>query len=309
MMKTQKNVLLTGASGYLGQYLSEELIKNNNTVAALTHKTPLRDELTGIKQLNGDLRTFDWGSLEANMPDMIFHAARMAGKNRKERKKAALQNRKANERLLQWLESLQHPPLLVFVSGTLVYGSHGESVVDEAANPEPISFQREYFEAEKPILEKMHQGKLPIAIVRPPWIYGPGSWLKAFYLNPAAKTGNVPVYGKGDNLMNFVHVRDVAAMIIHLAEKHPENGVYNIISDAVFTQKEFSSKIAELTNLEVRHKPLWWMRLRFDKAVEEAFAFSLNVTTSHNTLFTDYNYYYPDFSTGLKEILIHEKLL
>jgi len=308
MMNKLKNVFLTGASGYLGQYLTDELIKNDKTVIALTHKNPLREEFSEVRQLKDSLSNFDWSKLEANLPDVIFHSARMAGKNRQQRKKAALQNRKANERLLQWLETLPRPPLLVFVSGTLVYGSHGESVVDESLKPNPISFQREYFEAEKPILEKMHQGKLPIAVVRPPWIYGPGSWLKAYYLNPAAKTGNVPIYGKGDNLMNFVHVRDVAAMTIHLAEKYPENGVYNITSDDVFTQKEFSGKVAELTNLGLRHKPLWWMRLSFDKAVAEAFAFSLNVTTKHKAIFSDYRFYYPDFEEGMKEILTSEKL-
>lgn len=308
MMKKLRNVFLTGASGYLGQYLADELVKSQKTVIALTHKNPLREELAGLKQLKGSLSHFDWSNLEANLPEVIFHTARMAGKNRQQRKIAALQNCKANEKLLQWLGSLPRPPLLVFVSGTLVYGSHGESLVDESVHPNPISFQREYFEAEKPILEKMYSGKLPIVIVRPPWIYGPGSWLKAFYLNPSQKAGYVPVYGKGGNLMNFVHVRDVAGMIIHVAEKYPENGIYNITSDATLTQKEFGLKLAELTALKIRHKPLWWMRLRFDKAVAEAFSFSLNVTTEHKGLFADYRFYYPDFDEGLKEVLICERV-
>ena len=308
MMKRQRNVFITGASGYLGQYLADELVKSQKTVIALTHKSPLPDELSEVKQVKGSLSNFDWSKLESDLPDVIFHTARMAGKNRQQRKIAALQNRKANESLLQWLGSLPRPPLLVFVSGTLVYGSHGESVVDESVQPDLISFQREYFEAEKPILEKMNSGKLPIVIVRPPWIYGPGSWLKAFYLNPAKKSGYVPVYGKGDNLMNFVHVRDVAGMTMHVAEKNPKNGIYNITSDATLTQKEFGLKLAELSNLNIRHKPLWWMRLRFDKAVAEAFGFSLNVTTEHKSLFADYRFYYPDFDEGLKEVLTCEKL-
>ncbi|MCF8232705.1 MAG: NAD-dependent epimerase/dehydratase family protein, partial [Bacteroidales bacterium] len=159
--------------------------------------------------------------------------------------------------------------------------------------PSPISFQRDYFEAEKPILKSLHSGKIPVRIVRPSWIYGHGSWFQAFYLNYMKKKHKVPVYGKGDNLMAFVHASDCAAMMVHVARHGTKNEVFNLFTEPAMTQRAFSNLLAENTNLPLRHVPLWWLNLRFDLAVSEAFRFSLNLHTQHHSIWKQFSPYHP----------------
>ncbi len=303
-MKKINKAFVLGASGYVGQYLCAQLLEKGIETAALVNNTPLRDGR--IKQFSGGLQDFAWAQLESDLPDVIFHTARFSGSNRKSRQAAAAENRKANERLLSWLLSLSSPPLLVFVSGTLVYGSHGTQAVDETYPPNPISFQREYFEAEKPILQAIEENNLPVMITRPSWIYGPGSWLRAFYLHPARAKGRVPLYGKGNNLMTFIHVKDVAGLMPHLATNGSPGNVYNLGFQPALAQEDFVRMLAKLSDKKIKRKPLWWMKLRHDKAIAEAFSFSLDVRTKHPEVIESYQPYYTDFESGIREVLREE---
>ncbi len=297
-----KKALVLGGSGFIGKHLIGELVKNQIEVTALVHKNPLSFTGQGIKITQGSLEDFNWQTLEGSLPDVIFHTARMGGKDKKSRAAAAQRNKAGNERLLSWLKTLQAPPLLVFVSGTLVYGSNGRDKTDENAPPAPISFQKEYFEAEKPILQALKDSSLPITIVRPSWVYGLESWFQAFYLNYMKKKQKVPVYGRGNNLMAFIHVRDAAAMMIYAAKYSEKNTVYNLFTTPAISQKKFTQILAKHSGLPVKKIPNWWIKLRFDKAVSEAFSFSLNLRTKHMSLWEGYNPYYADIEVWFREI-------
>ena len=291
-----------GGSGFLGNYLIEEVINAGSKISALVHNSSLSHLKEHVSIHRGSLTDFDWKNLEGDLPDVIYHSARMSGTDRKSRLKAAHRNKKANERLLEWLHSLDKPPLLVYVSGTLVYGSHAEKQIDESCQPQPISFQKQYFEAEKPILKAMHPQKIPLIIVRPSWIYGIGSWFQAFYLNYMQKKQKVPLYGHGDNLMAFIHVRDAAAMMIYAANNYHSNAIYNLFTCHAIPQREFSEELAYHSELQLTNVPAWWLRIRFDKAVSEAFRFSLNLTTKHYGLWENYHPYYPRVKDWIADI-------
>lgn len=277
----KKKALVLGGSGYLGRALLQDLMNKDYDLSALIHHTPLPQSLEEVKVFRSSLSGFDWQQLESDLPDVIFHSARLSGHTRRTRLAAARVNARANDTLIRWMQSLQNPPLLIFVSGTLVYGSHGTAAVDENARLSPISFQREYHHAEIPIINALEEGKLPIIIVRPSWIYGEGSWFDAFYLNVIRQKSHVPVYGKGDNLMSFIHVEDAAAMTTSLAEKGEAGEIYNLFSGPAISQKGFAGVMSDIVKMPVKHVPYWWLRLRHGKAIAEAFTFSLDVRTKH----------------------------
>ena len=301
-MKTIKNAFVLGGSGYIGQYLVNNLLRNRIAVTTLVHRTPPAAASPLLTSVPCSLTDYDWSTLPA-ATDVIFHAARFAGKDRKSRLRAAQKNRHANQQLVAYLKTLDAPPLLVFVSGTLVYGSHGTTLVDEHTAPNPISFQREYFIAEKPILQALESKEIPVIIARPSWVYGPGSWLKAFFLQPAKSKNHVPQYGKGTNLMAFIHVQDVDGMLLHLSQEGKPGNIYNLSTQPAIAQKEFSELLSRITDAPVRKKPVWWLHLRYEKALVEAFTFSLNLTTKYPAAFQSYTPRYPDLKEGLKEVV------
>lgn len=292
-----------GGSGYVGQYLLKELTADEVQLKCLINKSPLAIKANNIETIRYSLFDFDWKQLEKDLPDVIFHTARMPGRSKKSRLEAALKNAVANQKLINWLKTLDNPPLLVFVSGTLVYGSHGNKKTDETFPLNPTSFQKEYFLAEEPVLKVLNEKQIPVIIVRPCWIYGPGSWLKAFYLNPIWQKNVVPVYGKGDNLMSFIHVKDCAGQIKYFAKNGKSGHVYNVFTHPAITQKKFVEILSVHFKVPIKQKPLWWLQFRFEKAVREAFAFSLDVNTIHQDIFRNYKPYYRDFEEGLKNVL------
>lgn len=297
----KKKALVLGGSGFLGRFLIDELFTKDYEITALAHSKAIEESDKNINVFRASLEDFNWNALKKNLPDVIFHAARMSGKNKRARLKAARKNAEANERLLNWLKSLKNPPLLVYVSGTLVYGSHGRKPVDENTSPAPISFQREYFVAEKPILRTMLKNELPIMIMRPAWILGPGSWFRAFYLNYMREKNRVPVYGNGKNLMSFIHAADVAGKMIHASEKGQAGTIYNLFNGAAISQQKFAEMLSDYSGMEIKKVPEWWLKLRYDKALAEAFTFSLNVGTIHQTLWNDYQPHHPDMGKWLQE--------
>ncbi|MEX0721460.1 MAG: NAD(P)-dependent oxidoreductase [Balneolaceae bacterium] len=300
--RTIERVFVTGASGFIGSALVDLLSRQELDIRCLVNKSPLTTNSTGVGTVQGNLINFEWRFLEGYKPDIIYHFARIPGRTKKERQHSAIQNAKANERLINWLQNQQNPPLLVFGSGTLVYGNHGSDWVNESAEVHPVSFQREYFEAERPVLQALKQKGLPINIVRPPWIYGTGSWFEWFFWKHMQEKKAVPLYSDGQNYMSLIHIDDCAGLIHHIGKYGEAGEIYNITSHAPIRQRKFTEQLQTISELPIKKYSgtrLWW---QFSREAREALTFSLKSTTKHNSLFEQYQYKYPDLEAGLQSI-------
>lgn len=301
--KNIERVFVIGATGFIGSALVHHLLQQNLHILCLVHNTPLSIHSPNVETAQGNMTNFDWEQLEDFKPDVIFHLGRMTGKTKMERREVAGKNALANEHLIKWLQKQENPPLLVFGSGTLVYGHHRDEWVDESVKMNPISFQREYHEAEQPILQAMVQSAVPVIVVRPPWVYGKGSWFEWFFWKKMTENQFIPQYGNGKNFMSLIHIDDCAGLIYHIGKYgHPGNE-YNIISHPPIRQRQFVKQLQKLTGLPVQKYPslyLWW---KFDRAAREALTFSLKSATQHKDLLTQFPFKYPELQTGLRSIL------
>lgn len=301
--KSIERVFITGATGFIGSALLNHLIEQKLQIKCLVHRSSLNIKSQGIETIQHDLTDFEWKHLDDNRPDVIYHFARIPGKGKKGRLQAAARNAHANNQLVQWLQNLDLPPLLVFGSGTLVYGDQKDKWVNETANTNPISFQREYFEAEKPILQALEKSGLPIMIVRPPWIYGAGSWFEWFFWKHMQEKKSVPQYGNGKNLMSLIHINDCAGLIHHISKYGEHRQIYNIKGHAPILQQQFSEQLHQLSGLPVKKYSSPRMWLQFDRASRKALTFSLKSATLHQSLVNNYQYKFPKLETGLRSIL------
>jgi nucleoside-diphosphate-sugar epimerase len=102
--------------------------------------------------------------------------------------------------------------------------------------------------------------------------------------------------------MSFIHVEDCARKICHLAEIGVAGNIFNLYTQTT-TQKEFVKILSELLNIQIRSIPLWWLQFRFEKAVREAFSFSLNMHTMHQKEFQNFRNKYPDLKVGLSSVI------
>jgi nucleoside-diphosphate-sugar epimerase len=285
-----KRVLLLGGTGFIGSYVLNRLrARGDVRTLVLAHRNVDYRSLEDVDLVVDSLTRWDLSWIEIFQPDTIIHVARLGGAGRLGRAWASRRGWRANQRLVDWLVSHAPDTRVVYVSGTLVYGDRGDADVDEASALDPIAFAREYIRAERPWMDAQQSGTLPVTIVRPPWVVGPGSWLEAHYVRPARENGGVPLYGGGDNWMTLLDVEDCAGAIVHLAEQDQLPETVNLLAPDQWTrQRDFAQALARLLGSSVRPVSVPGRRLLRDRAIGEALTFSLRATTRHPSVLDGY---------------------
>lgn len=296
-----RHALVLGGSGFLGAPLVRRLCATGVRTTCLLHRTPLPTDVAGARR--GSLDHFQWRTLEQDPPDVVFHLARIAGRGGVRGMVTRVRNRMANERLLLALAGWLRPPLVVFVGGTLVYGSRGDEPVTEETPLAPTSFSRDYHHAELPWLRALRHNDVPVIVTRPAWVLGAGSWFETFYRRFLQVERAIPLYGSGENWMSLVHVEDCAGLLDHAARHALPQSIVNVFTAAPLRQVELAERLARLTALPIRRVPTEDLERRYGRAVREAFTFSARVGTVHQALRAGYTVQHQDLDDDLAALL------
>ncbi|MFW9778074.1 MAG: NAD-dependent epimerase/dehydratase family protein [Candidatus Heimdallarchaeota archaeon] len=302
----ENECLLLGGSGFLGLHLLRVLIDHNAQITCMIHKRPLEKgkihSKKKIRLVEGSITNYPWQSFQENPPTIIFHLARISGRRSLGRMIAANRSYHANKGLTDWILKSEHDIKLVYLSGSLSYGSRDERVT-ESTRLVPESYSKQYLRGEFPIYRALNLNEeFPLIICKPGWIYGSGSWFERFYLKPMKSSGFVPLYGEGNNWMSLIHVADCAEMVYWIASQK-KRGIYNLFIGKPIRQKDFSSMISELSGLPIKRFSNLYVRWRYGGAVKEAFNFSLKIDTNHSEFYRKYQPIYPSLRQGISQVL------
>ena len=253
--------LVTGASGFIGSTLIEELGTLGFDVFALMRRTSSSANLEGLRmtRLEGDLS--DEQSLRAafrKVPDLdyVFHlAGATAGPNREYYFE---HNGKGTGRLAQVVAE-ERPGLqrFVYVSSLAAAGPAKDMTPRTEAEPEsPVSaYGESKFAGEKELLR--YRSVYPITVIRPPMVYGPKE--KDLYV--VMKTisrhlmpvipGSAP---GGHKYYSAIHSRDLCRGIVQAAvakkETVPSGEIFYLTGDGIFSYQELLNTIAEQLGVE-----------------------------------------------------------
>ena len=305
-MKDRKKIFLLGGTGFIGTALTRQLHANRqvNDLMMLIHRRAQFRELEQINTNTGSLGSFDLSLMDEFAPDTIIHLARMSGQGTLGRYLAAWQGARANHRIISHLKQKPSKPHTIYVSGTLVYGDCGDSPVDEETPLQPTAFAREYLRAEKPWMDALQKGEVPVTIVRPPWIIGRDSWFASFYLKSIKYHGKVPLFGDGKNLMSLLDVDDCAGLIAHAAKNSVPGRYYNLFAPgAHLTQLEFAERLAKFTRSDIQKFSMEEADRKYGRAVREAFTFSNLTSTKHPDFLAGYRFKYPSVDEMIRNNL------
>jgi nucleoside-diphosphate-sugar epimerase len=243
--------LVTGASGFLGSHLAEALVTGGRRVRALVRSQSPRSHLdeAGIECAEGALE--DVGSLRGALSgvERVFHCAALAADwGPREAFRAA--NVRGLENILE--VALQSGvERFVHVSTTDVYG-YPNRPVDET-----FPFRRRGFpygdtkiEAEERLWEFAARTGLPVSVVRPANIYGPGS--ESFVLEPLRllRAGQLALVGPPDQPAGLGYVTNVADALL-LAGSSPAalGEAFNVHDGTGLTWRAYLGVLAELAGL------------------------------------------------------------
>lgn len=251
-------ILVTGASGFVGQHLCNRLIEQGETVRALYFRTPpppsLRN-IPGLEWVSGDL--LDVLALEEILEDVhqVYHLAGIVSFHPQDRKKLWEGNLVATQNLInECLE--QRVEKLVFLSSVSALGRKDpqEEYVDESVNWEEAGHYSYYGKckhlAELEVWRGIAEG-LPAVILNPATILGEGDWSRGSCRLVRLVYEQFPFYTEG--VTGWVDVQDVVEAAI-LAMTHPVHSQRFILSQGNYSFRDIFTRLARQMG---RRPPRW----------------------------------------------------
>ena len=267
-------VFLTGATGYIGSVVAEQLQQAGHTVTGLARSeaaaAKLRDRQ--IEPLLGDLKDIDQLAQAARQTDGVIHTAFMHDWG--DFNSAVEVECRAVSAMVGALEESGKP--FVATSGTGVLGDTGDRLVDEET-PIDWSIVPALRAKVEQIVIGAAQRNVQGSILRLPFfVYGRGgSVFLPMLFEDARQAGVVRYIGSGENKMSAVHVDDVGQLFVLALEKAPAGSIFHAGVESGITMKEIAEAISHNLNCQTTS-------ISFDQA-SEAWGIAAAVLLSMNS--------------------------
>lgn len=251
MPKLKGKVLITGASGFIGGRLRDELLASGSDVVAI--RRPGSPRSKAGRSVEADYaRTADLERVMADeKPDYVLHVAGVTKGSSYE--DFRLGNVMPTRNLLAAIRSANpDSKRFVLVSSLASYGPSASSAPHREENPpRPIEhYGRSKREAEQVVEEE--SGGVPWTIVRPSGVYGPGD-VDYFNLFQSAMLGWNLYFGNRQRLMSVIYVDDCVRGILEAARhQNSANRGYFLTSEDQVTWEQFQSEVVRVVGRRTR---------------------------------------------------------
>ncbi|HEX6104652.1 MAG TPA: NAD-dependent epimerase/dehydratase family protein [Gemmatimonadales bacterium] len=251
-----ERVLITGAAGYTGLALALHLLAGGTTVRALVRR-PLQDGQlagAGAEILTGDIRDPSVARSAVEGVDTVYHLAavfRRAGVPDSEYRGVHVH---ATSRLVE-CSAAAGVRRFVHCSTVGVHGDVGQAPVNEDGPLRPADiYQRTKLEGEQAAVRAAERVGLPLTVVRPGPIYGPGDRRLLKIIGGVARR-RFWVLGNGMPRLQMVYIDDLLEGI-RLAGESPKapGRIYILAGEEAPTLNELVGEIAVVAGVE---PPRW----------------------------------------------------
>lgn len=259
-----KNIIVTGAAGFIGSHVCDHLIKANYNVIAL-------DDLSGgfkdnvnpkAKFVEGSINDIDLVNelFDKYRFDYVYHLAAYAAEGLSHfiRRFNYTNNLLGSINLINAAVNAGSVRCFVFTSSIAVYGANQlpmkEEMIPQPEDPYGIA----KLAVEQDLKSALDMFGLNHIIFRPHNVYGerqnigdPYRNVVGIFMNQILQDKKLTLFGDGMQTRAFSHIDDVAPIIAKSIERSEAyNQVFNIGADQAYTVKKLASIICEAFEVE-----------------------------------------------------------
>lgn len=241
------HILVTGGTGFTGGHLCRRLANDGHQVRALVRDPVKAQDLLehGVEIAEGDLRDRQAVDRAARGVDLVYHIGALFRSENVSNQDMWDTNVLGTKNLL---EAALKARVSRFVHCSTV-GVHGDVKMPPATEEAPFSpgdrYQASKLEAEVVVSDYMADGKLPIVVMRPAGIYGPGDvrFLKLFR---AVRNRTFVMLGSGLVYYQMIYIDDLVEGILLCGTKPQAVGnAYILAGDEIVTLSQLVELVAE----------------------------------------------------------------
>jgi dihydroflavonol-4-reductase len=250
---TLAKAFVTGATGFIGSHLVDELLKKNYEIKCLVRKSSSTKWLDGkpVEYIYGDLFSHDILEKALVDVDYVYHVGGVTFAKKKE--EFIKGNVEATKSLLDACRKF-NPNLKRFIhisSQAAVGPSFDGKPIDEKRDYRPLTaYGRSKVEAEKLVISFFD--KLNCTVVRPPAVYGPRDSAIFEYFK-SMNRGLQPMIGFDNKLISLIHGVDLVKGFILAGESDKSSSnLYFISSEKFYNWRD----VGELTKRLLGRKTL-----------------------------------------------------
>ena len=253
-------ILVTGATGFIGNYLVNTLLDAGEDVRALVlpHETIPAAWGGQVDVVRGDIT--DRGAVARALDDveMTYHLAAVVG----DAGSKQLFQRVTIDGTRNLLgEARNAGGRVVLVSSIVVYGDKLSSMVctEDVTHGKPQGFYSWSKQAQEIFAMKAREKGLAVTIVRPGNVYGVGSKLWVSGVINELKRGTPTLISGGHGNAGLCHVRNLVDLLYRVGTTpHAVGRTYNALDASDITWRQYFDDLAAIANTPTpKSVPLW----------------------------------------------------
>ncbi len=254
-------ILITGITGFVGEYLAKEILKNNPN-----------DKIFGIDRIKKTFQIFPELNKKVKIyecditnklaiakiikiihPDLVYHLAGYSSTKVQDKSLVYRINVSGTINILEALKQIHKKIRIILISSAQVYGETKKPATEnQRTNPVGIYAQSK-LEMEKKV--QKFKRDLEIIIIRPSNHTGPGQ--KAGFLvpdtvNKIINSKNIIIVRNPETKKDISDVRDVVRGYVIVMEKGIPGGIYNIGSGKLKSIKIITNMLIKISNRKIK---------------------------------------------------------